>query len=145
MTSRVDGLITQELRIFADDSPERRLTAIEDRLRQDPRRIRIAGLFAPDGRRVAGNVEALPASLVPDVPTNAMVVRIDNRGHESQTVRMAAHPLPNGEVLVVGRNIDELGEIADIVGRALALGLFPAFGLAVVIGMILSRRAHQRL
>ena len=145
MTSRVDGLITQELRIFADDSPERRLTAIEDRLRQDPRRIRIAGIFAADGSRVTGNVESIPAGLVPDVPTNAVVTRIDNRGRESLNVRMAIHPLPNGEVIVFGRNIDELGQIADIVGRALALGLFPAFALAVVIGMILSRRAHQRL
>lgn len=145
MTSRVDGLIKQELRVFAEDSPERRLTAIEDRLRQDPRRIRIAGIFAADGSRVTGNVESVPAGLVPDVPTNAVVVRIDNRGRESLNVRMAVHRLPDGEVLVFGRNIDELGQIADIVGRALALGLFPAFALAVVIGTILSRRAHQRL
>jgi signal transduction histidine kinase len=62
-----------------------------------------------------------------------------------QEVRLAAHPLPNGEVVVIGRNIDELTEIADIVGRALALGLLPAFCLAVIIGIVLSSRAHNRL
>ena len=36
-------------------------------------------------------------------------------------------------------------EIAEIVGRALALGLLPAFGLAVAIGMVLSLRALDRL
>jgi hypothetical protein len=36
-------------------------------------------------------------------------------------------------VLLVGRNIDEIADIAAIVGRALALGLLPAFGLAVAI------------
>ena len=46
---------------------------------------------------------------------------------------------------MIGRNIDELAEIAEIVERALALGLLPAFGLAVVIGMVLSWRAHHRL
>jgi signal transduction histidine kinase len=62
-----------------------------------------------------------------------------------QEVRLAAHPLPNGEVVAIGRNIDELTEIADIVGRALALGLLPAFCLAVIIGIVLSSRAHNRL
>ena len=48
-------------------------------------------------------------------------------------------------MLVIGRNIDEIAEIAEIVGRALALGLLPAFVLAVVIGMVLSLRALDRL
>ena len=136
MTSRVDGLITQELRVIGGDTPERRLTQIEDRLRQDPRRIRISALFAPDGHRIAGNMESLPPGLAPGAPTNAVVVRVDDGGRERQTVRLAAYPLPTGEVLVAGRNIDELAEFAEIVRRALGLGLLPAFGLAVVIGVV---------
>jgi signal transduction histidine kinase len=62
-----------------------------------------------------------------------------------QNVRLAAHTLPGGEVLVIGRNIDEIAEIAEIVGRALGLGLLPAFGLAVAVGMVLSLRALARL
>ena len=109
-------------------APERRLAMIEDRLRQDPRRIRVAGLFGADGRRIAGNIESLPSGLTPNVPANAAVVRVDNRGRETQKVRLAARSLPSGEVLVIGRNIDELAEIAEIVEWALALGLLPAFG-----------------
>src|SRR5215470_15551923 len=51
MTARIDGFITQELRVIAADAPERRLAEIDDRLRQDPRRIRVAALFGADGRR----------------------------------------------------------------------------------------------
>jgi signal transduction histidine kinase len=145
MTSKIDDLLTNELRVIAADAPERRLAEIDDRLRQDPRRIRIGGLFGADGHRIAGNMETLPPGLVPDVPADAVVVRLDNRGRETQEVRLAAHPLPGGEVLVMGRGIDELPEIADIVSRALALGLLPAFGLAVTIGIVLSLRAHDRL
>ena len=145
MTSRIDGTLTQLTRVIAADDPDRRLEAIEDRLRQDPRRIWIAGLFGADGRRIVGNMESLPSSLAPEVPANATIVRIDNRGREMQNVRIAVHPLPGGEVLAVGRNIDELGEIADIVEQALVLGLLPAFGLAIVIGMVLSWRAQSRL
>ena len=37
-----------------------------------------------------------------------MVVRLDGSDRETQKVRLAAHPLPDGEVLVIGRNIDEI-------------------------------------
>ena len=90
------------------------------------RRIRIGGLFGADGHRIPGDLESLPPGLVRHVPADAAVVRFDNRGHETQNVRLAARPLPGGEVLVMGRGIDELPEIADIVRRALALGLLPS-------------------
>src|SRR5580704_9811277 len=65
MTATFDDLITAELRILTADTPERRLQQIDNRLRDDPRRIRLAGVFAADGHRVAGNVESLPAGLAP--------------------------------------------------------------------------------
>jgi precorrin isomerase len=85
--------------------------------------------------------KSLPGGLAPDVPANAVVVRADGRGRETQDARLAAHRLPGYEVLVIGRNIDAIYEIAEIVGRALGLGLLPAFALAVAIGMVLSLRA----
>jgi signal transduction histidine kinase len=144
-TSRTDGLLIDELRVIAADSPEQRLEDIDDRLRQDPRRVRIAGLFGADGHRIVGNMESLPSELAPDVPAYAVVVRVDDRGREMQNVRLTIRTLPSGEVLIVGRNIDEIADIAAIVGRALALGLLPACGLAVAIGIVLSLRAHDRL
>jgi signal transduction histidine kinase len=140
-----DVLLIDELGVFSANTPERRLQEIDDRLRKDPRRIKIAGLFGANGHRIAGNIESLPSGLVPDVPTNAAVVRADASGRETQNVRLATHPLTNGDVLVIGRNIDELAKMAQIVGWALVLGLVLAFGLAVAIGMVLSVRAHERL
>src|SRR5260370_26807679 len=145
MTSKIDVLLTEELRLFAATTPEQRLAEIDGRLRKHPDRIKIAGRFGAAGHRIAGNVESLPGGLAPDVPVDAVVVRVDDRGREMQKVRLAAHPLPSGEVLVIGRNIDEIADIAGIVGRGLALGLLPAFALAVAIGMVLSLRALNRL
>jgi signal transduction histidine kinase len=145
MTSQYDVLLVEELRVFAANTPEQRLAEIDDRLRKDPRRIKIAGLFGADGHRIAGNMESLPSGLARDVPADAVIVRVDDRGREMQKVRLASHLLPSGEVLVIGRNIDEIADIAEIVGRALALGLLPAFALAVAIGMVLSLRALNRL
>jgi len=145
LTSSFDALITGELQIFAAEPPERWLPHINERLDNDPRRIRIAGLFGADGHRIAGNLESLPGGLTPDVPANAVVVRIDNRGRETEKVRLATERLPDGEILAIGRNIEEVAGIAKIVRRALTLALLPAFGLAVVIGLVLSLRARRRV
>ena len=51
----------------------------------------------------------------------------------------------NGDVLVLGRNIDEAGEISHVVGQALALGLLPAFCLCLLAGAWLSMRAQKRV
>jgi signal transduction histidine kinase len=145
MTSTFDELITGELHIIAAEPPEGRVEHIANRLRDDPRRIRIAGLFGADGHRITGNIEGLPSGLVADVPADAVVVRVDNRGRETEHVRLVTESLADGEVLAIGRNIEEISEIADIVWRALVLSLLPAFALAVVIGLVLSSRAQNRL
>ena len=145
MTSTFDNLIVGELSIIAADTPERRLEQIQERLRNDPRRIRIAALFGTDGHRIAGNLDTLPSGLTSDTPANATVVRVDARGRDVENVRLATELLPGGETLVIGRNVDDIAEIATIVRRALMLGLLPAFALAVGIGLVLSSRAQNRL
>ena len=145
LLSENDILLTEEMRVFAANTSEQRLLEIDDRLRKDPRHIKVAGLFGADGHRIAGNIESLPPRLAPDVPTDAEVGRLDGGAREMQKVRLAAHPLPSGEVLAIGRDIEEIEEIAEIVGRALGLGLLPAFGLAAAIGIVLSLRALDRL
>jgi signal transduction histidine kinase len=140
-----DALLSGELRVFVANTPEQRLQEINDRLSKDPQHTKIASLFGHDGHRIAGNIESLPSELPLDVPTNAVVVRLDEHGRELQKVRIAAHSLPDGEMLVIGQNVDEIHEIAKIVLRALVLGLLPAIVLAVVIGTVLSLRARNRL
>jgi signal transduction histidine kinase len=144
MTARVDSTLTQEANGILRN-PER-LKAISDRLREDPRRIRLTGLFLADGHRVAGNIESLPEDFVLDGSVQAAtLMRIDNRGRERQTVRATGRTLPNGDILVVGRDLDTLDEIAEIVGRALVLGLVPALCLGIGTGVLLSRRAQKRV
>src|SRR5450432_3753226 len=48
-------------------------------------------------------------------------------------------------MLVIGRNIDEVAEIAHVVGRALAFGLVPAVLLCLALGSTLSARARRRI
>ena len=146
MLARMDAAIVEESLVIAADTPGRQLNAIEDRLSEDPRRIKLAGLFGADGHRIAGNLESVPQGLAVNATVqNAQVVRVDQRGHEGMSVRAIARSLPNGNVLVIARHNGELKELAEVVARALLVALPFAIGLSLVIGAILSVRVQQRV
>jgi signal transduction histidine kinase len=146
LTTRSDRVIASQIGVFALMSPERRLEAIDEHLKQDPRRVWLAGLFGSNGRRIAGNLESLPPDLKTDDEVHSAVVdRVDPSGRDRQTVRLIARSLPNGDVLAIGRNVDEVGEVAHVVSRALALGLVAAALLCVAVGVSLSIYTHRRI
>jgi signal transduction histidine kinase len=146
VTIRFDRMIASQMDVFAHLPPERRLDAINEHLKQDPWRVRLAALFDPNGRRISGNLKNLPPDLKTDnAVQGAVVERMDESGSERQAVRLIARRLPNGDVLAIGRNIDEVAEIAHVVGGAFALGVVPAVLLCLVVGMVLNVRARQRI
>jgi signal transduction histidine kinase len=146
LTIRSDRMIASQMSAFVDLSPERRLDAIDEHLKQDPWRVRLAALFDPNGRRIAGNLENLPPDLKTDnAVQGALVDRMDESGSERQAVRLIALRLPNGDVLAVGRSVDEVAEIAHVVGEAFALGVVPAVLLCLAVGVVLSARSRQRI
>src|SRR5207244_13447584 len=119
---------------------------LEDHLRVDPRRVKLAGLFAPDGRRIVGNIERLPPSLPADGAAHTVaLVRVDALGSERQTARAVARRLAGGEPLIIARNVDELAGLGDIVTSVLALGLIPALCLGLAAATFLSLRAQKRI
>jgi signal transduction histidine kinase len=146
MSSRVHDSLIGDINEMIAASPQARLDAIEHYLQQDPRRIKVIGLFDAKGGRIAGNVERLPPEIRLDATTESIVVdRFDSRGHERQAVIAIARKLPDGYALVIGRNVDEIAEVARIIEEALALGVLPATLLAVGVGVLLSIRARRRV
>jgi signal transduction histidine kinase len=90
-------------------------------------------------------MEKQPPDLkIDDTAQNVVAQRIDGFGQEQQAVRLIARTLLDGNVLLVGRDADEI-EIARVVGRALALGLFPAVFLCIAVGVALGARARRRI
>jgi signal transduction histidine kinase len=147
LTQRSDRVIASQISLFAALSPQRRLDAIDQLLKQDPGNVLLAGLFDSNGGRIAGNLEHLPLNLKTDnTAGSAEVDRLDESGgRKKQAVRLIATSLPAGDVLVIGRDVDEVEEIAGVVGRALALGLLPAVLLCLAVGVALSARARRRI
>jgi signal transduction histidine kinase len=145
LTSRSDAVITLQAQTFAAEPSGRQLDAIDELLRQDPRKVQNAGLFTPEGQRLAGNLERVPSDLRIDGPAQRSLVPVGPSGAEVQAVRAVARRLPDGKVLVIGRNVDEVVAITGIVGQALAVGLIPALCLSIAAGVLLSIRAQKRV
>jgi signal transduction histidine kinase len=115
-------------------------------LKQDPRGVQFVGLFGPDGSRTAGNLESVPPGLkLGDPAHSAEVKKSGPNGVETHVVRAIGKRLPDGDVLVIGRYVDEAIELSKVVSRALALGLIPALVFCLAVGALLSVRAERRI
>ena len=145
LTTRSDAVVMLQAQVFSADSLEEQLIAIDQLLKQDPRNVQHAGLFAPDGRRIAGNLERVPPELKVDGPARGAVIPSGPNGDGRQRVRAVAHSIPGGGVLVIARDVDETVQISEIVGETLAIGLMPALGLSIAAGIFLGIRVQRRV
>lgn len=146
MTTDVDALNNEIANAIASHEPEQRILGLEQYLRADPHHVKLGGLFAADGHRIAGNIETLPPMLHGDADAQlASLIKIDDRAREQQAVRAVARGLPDGGTLVIARSDYEFTWIVHIVERALAVGLIPALCLSLAVGVFLSIRAQKRI
>src|ERR1700751_5546269 len=85
-------------------------------------------LVAPDGRKIVGNISGWTIGTAPlDRLTDLKVVR-DGRPSFS---RLLPRQLPDGSILVVGRDMQDRREIEQLVWRALLAGGAVALLLAI--------------
>ena len=146
LIARSDRMITTQIDFFAGLPRDRLVGALDDHLRQDSRGVQFSGVFDPKGDRLAGNVAMLPDGLEVGAPARSLpLMRVDDKAAGATSVRTVARRLANGDTLVIGRNVDETGEIFRVVGAAFALGLLPAFCLWLLAGAWLSVRARRRV
>jgi signal transduction histidine kinase len=146
LIARSDRMITQQIDFIAALPPGRRIDAIADHLAQDSRGVQFAGFFEADGNRLAGNLQRIPGELRIDGPVQSVrVLQTSQADPVDLLIRAIGRRLQSGEVLVIGRNVDEVREISQVVGQALALGLLPAFSLCLLAGAWLSVRAQKRV
>jgi len=97
-------------------------------------------LLGPDGQKIVGNLSAWTSSEMPlDRLTDQRVTRY---GRPSVS-RLLPHELPNGATLVVGRDIEDVHEIEQLVLRALVIGGAVAVLLAIG-GAVLFRGQLER-
>jgi signal transduction histidine kinase len=145
LTARSDQMIMTQVNAISALPGQRRLDAIEEHLKQDSRGVQFAGLFGSDGKRVAGNIATLPTRMNAGVAQPTRIAAIGKAGLEDQDIRAIERQLPDDEVLVIGRRVDETMGIAHVIGQALAMGLVAALGLCLLAGALGNLRARKRI
>ena len=83
--------------------------------------------------RINDSVQGVP--VVKELPT----------GPENRLIWAIARRMPNGNVLVIGREVDEADKIPMSSVSRLVLGLLPGFCLCLLAGAWLSMRAQARV
>ena len=142
----IDRLNSGEIDTIISAPPEQWAQELDLHLRVAPLGVKIGGLFDAQGNRILGNIETLPPALVADgSPRWVRVMRSDAQHHGEQMTRAFARRLPDGRILVIARQYDEMQRFQTVVENALTLGLMPALFLALAAGTFLSFRAQKRV
>jgi signal transduction histidine kinase len=99
---------------------------------RDVRHLYVYGLFSREGELVAGNARRLPADLKVDGPPAALPPG-EGYGKDARAVVVR---LPWGELLLVGRDVTQLAQIADILVQTLLVS-----GVAILLAGLASGAA----
>jgi signal transduction histidine kinase len=99
-------------------------------------------LLGPDGQKIVGNLSGWPSSKVPlDRLTDQTLMRY---GRVSSS-RILPHELSNGAKIIVGRDMEDVYEIAQLVLRALVLGGAIAVLLAIGGAILFRQQLEHRV
>jgi signal transduction histidine kinase len=99
-------------------------------------------LVAPDGRRVAGNIYGWSRAAAP--PGSLTDLAVMRNGRPSLS-RLLPQLLPDGSILVVGRDMQDQREIERLVWHALLLGGAPALLFAIGGALLFRRQLEHRV
>ncbi len=131
---QTDATIRAEIQALADQYRLRGLPGIVETIQR--RSVERGGgiylLANADGRRVAGNLEAVPPEAIDDAGWIDFPLDIKVGNEKQRRSARAFHADLAGEYeLVVGRDVQELRQFRDIIART----LYWALGFAVVLGL----------
>lgn len=146
----LDGDALAEARAIAGAAASEAPARLQGWLATDEHHVRYGLLAAPDGRRIVGNIAGLPADLAidgrPRLVSGVAVEGGDDDGDErDEAMRGVGIRLADGSVAVVGLDTDELAHTQTVLLRAFGLGLVPVVALSLLGGMLLGRRALDRV
>jgi signal transduction histidine kinase len=96
---------------------------------------------AGDASRIAGNVDAI----VDPAPPGQLITREVMRNGAARRTRLLTSRLPDGGVLLVGRDLSEQQTIQSMVWEALATGAGVAIALGIIGALMFRRQIRRRI
>jgi len=135
-----------EVRETMDMPQAEMLDRVRTRLARDLRHNSVEALFDAQGVPMAGNLASLPAGMPIDGLAHRVMTRpLDSTEPDPKEVLLVAGRRPDGTVLALGHDLDELIALQQVVRGGLARGMIPAVLLALLFGAFFAFRAVARI
>ncbi|WP_395071071.1 sensor histidine kinase [Paraburkholderia silvatlantica] len=150
MMRETDSGLRWQLRYFDSRSDTSLAGAIDARLSRPDRRDNFYGLFAPDGRWLAGDIRTMPKGLAlghygqSHEHTRGQTFALDP-GSARSSLRVMGEIRPDGERLVVARTLSDVRHVHDELMKALIGGGLLCLTASLCAGLVLSMRQIRRV
>jgi signal transduction histidine kinase len=118
------------------------IAAIDDRLVLDAQNEALYILVLPDGRRLAGNLEAWPEEADGELPWLRIPLQRDGAMTEARLLRV---DLGQGHRMLVGRDVAEKLRLRGLLSEGIAWAATASAAFAVLGGWMLRRALERRL
>nr|WP_063571483.1 HAMP domain-containing sensor histidine kinase [Luteibacter rhizovicinus] len=146
LSNVVDGMLAARIH-YLETSDSRRLPATVEAASQiDVQGYMWVGLFDPQGRRIAGNIESVPAELTDeDMVQSIRASLVDPKRNTPTRARGVTRVLPNGDRLVVAKESTTIDGVGAIIRRGLLWGLSLTLIPGVLGGILIARGPARRI
>jgi signal transduction histidine kinase len=123
----------------------RRLINVVDRRSRRPGSF-LYSVQSPSGELVAGNIAALPQSVLAVPGTRETPYARSDEGDQPQRLALArVYHLPANYRLIVGRDLEERARLYSVINRALRISLLLIVFLGVAAALFVARRVLKRV
>jgi signal transduction histidine kinase len=144
-TNRLGAILTEEARLNVDASEDRLRAALAARQLSEIRRIDYLALFDAKGVVTLGNISRLPPIAVDGLPHVLDSGTMRKLAGASISAIVVARRRADGDILLLGRDLQDAYEVEETLLRALALALAPTIALFLTTGALFAKQAARRL
>lgn len=147
MARTIDGKITTISNRLTDDAHAHGLNSIAQRIEHTltdgvDSDTEILLLTDSNGKKLAGNISGWADR---STPLNEIIDRIVIKGTKLSPSRVLVHRLNDGGLLVVGRDMQDINEIRNLIARAVLIGGVLGLLLAIAGTLVFRKEIEKRI
>ena len=139
--STLDRSVSEQLELLSARPQDMLPFMISSRMNQGPDVVTRVGLFSATAQPIVGDIAVIPPGLV----LNGTVQPVLAAGLPLEHWRAAGRTLPDGRIIIVARDANEILEVRESLVRGAAVGIIPAILLSLGAGAVLGLATERRL
>lgn len=146
LSNVVDGMLAARIHYLEGTDPSRLPATVEAASQVDVQGFMWVGLFDPQGKRIAGNIAAVPQDLSEEgVVRTIRASLVDPTRNTPTRARGVTRVLPDGKRLVVAKESATIDGVGAIIRRGLLWGLSLTLIPGVLGGILIARGPARRI